>query len=116
MNSLTNYRFIVNQLGIQTKKENGKRLEILCPFHFDKHFGSAFLDLDSGWITCYSCKANKHVYHAIKKLQPTLTHKEIQNKLGWQTEETFTSIISKKIEKSFSYFISRCRKYKKNNL
>ena len=104
---MTNYKSIVFQLGVRTGKESGNRIEVLCPFHFDKSLGSAFINLDAGWLTCYSCKSNKHLYHIVKKLRPSLSHSEIQLMLGWSNKDSLSSIIKAKIEKD-----SRVKEFK----
>ena len=44
---------VVSQFGIETKSI-GRKVSVLCPFHSDEHFGSAFIE-DDRKIKCYVC-------------------------------------------------------------
>jgi hypothetical protein len=54
---------VAEALGIQMRK-SGKRVEILCPSHNDKHFGSCFLT-KTGY-KCFACGAAGDVYRMVQ--------------------------------------------------
>lgn len=49
-------KVIAEEAGIPVKMV-GRRYQILCPCHNDKHFGSCYLDLEKNTFRCYSCRA-----------------------------------------------------------
>lgn len=56
--SKTDILSIAEKIGIRIGKMNGKRVQILCPAHEDRHFGSCILDLNRQRFHCFACNAS----------------------------------------------------------
>ena len=51
-------------------------LSIICPFHNDKDFGNASLNIHTGIITCFNCKTSKHISSLLKKENVKVEYKK----------------------------------------
>ena len=49
---------VAEKLGVRIGKMTGKRVQILCPEHDDRHFGSCILDLPRQRYHCFACNAS----------------------------------------------------------
>ena len=54
---------ILNTLGIKHESHPSKKgwLDIICPYHNDKNFGNAGINVYTGVINCYKCGATSHI-------------------------------------------------------
>lgn len=57
-------------------------LDILCPLHNDRHFGSAGINMDTGVIHCFSCTQSIHILSLAHKQFPDLTGQALLDFLG----------------------------------
>ena len=57
----------VLQAYTQTRKWNGNRLEILCPFHDDNHFGSCWYFRKDRKVYCFVCHEGGNIIDVVMK-------------------------------------------------
>lgn len=71
---------VLHQLNIPVKKQ-GRRTMIICPFHHDKHFGSAYAydDGNKKGVHCFACGARYNVV----SLVGTMLHLDYKESLEW---------------------------------
>jgi DNA primase len=84
------YENIINSIGIKVGKSNSKTFQVICPFHNDKNFGSAFIFHENGWFHCHSCGKSVHTYHVIQHLG--YKHSDIIKLLNWKQTEYKTNL------------------------
>lgn len=55
---------IINLLNIKCAKrpKSNGWLDIICPYHNDKHLGSCSVEINTGVINCYSCGNTGHIF------------------------------------------------------
>jgi hypothetical protein len=44
-------------------------LSVLCPFHADKNFGNAFINMSSAHIYCFACQEEDHIIEAVRRFK-----------------------------------------------
>ena len=88
---------ILDSLSIQYDKSGFKKgwMPILCPFHNDKSLGSCFIN-NSSVIKCHSCGASSNLFSIIKIRNPSLTNKEVFERLGSKTFNRLNQILEKR--------------------
>ena len=73
---------ILDKLSIQRESRfKGKYIQILCPNHSDKSFGSCQV-YDSSVIKCWSCGYVSNLFGLVKIRKPELTNRQIFEFLG----------------------------------
>lgn len=55
------FQAIAGEFGITVGKRSGHRIQMLCPAHDDKNFGSCFWDEAKNRFTCYACHATGNI-------------------------------------------------------
>ena len=61
--------------------EPGRRpseLAMICPFHDDHSFGSAFFNEDTGIFNCFSCHVGGNIYQFVSKMESCTMQKAQQ--------------------------------------
>lgn len=58
---------VLDTLNIDYVKK-GKRFWILCPFHNDRHVGSAFIN-ENGYFKCFACGEDGDVFTLVQKVK-----------------------------------------------
>lgn len=56
------------ELGLTVGKIKGHEASVLCPYHGDRHFGNASINLITGKFHCFSCGANSSAKRIAKLL------------------------------------------------
>ena len=60
----------LDRLGIkhETRPNSKNWLGVVCPYHFDKDFGNAFVNLDTGHFKCFhgACNVKAHITGVVK--------------------------------------------------
>lgn len=75
----------LDRLGIKHEtRPNGKNwLGVVCPYHFDKDFGNAFINLDTGHFKCFhgACNTKAHITGVVRH-RLNCSYREAQSFLG----------------------------------
>jgi len=84
----------------------GPEIMIICPFHNDTSFGSAFFNLHKEIFKCFSCKAGGSLYQFVAKLEHCDLDKAIQlvdsDFIGvFTSTEAVQKVVDKKITKLY---------------
>jgi len=92
---------IIDYLHITHKKypRANNWLDIICPFHNDKDFGNASVNLSSGVISCFRCGAKSHVLKELRKVVSHSSYKEFLQFLEFNFLIATNSIYSAPKEK-----------------
>jgi len=67
-NNNSNIFYFLDILGIKYKHSQNEKgwIPIICPFHIDKDFGNAFINIYTGVIHCFNCGEKKHINVLLK--------------------------------------------------
>ena len=91
---MTEQQIIIVLDKLSIKRENdfkGKYINILCPSHSDKSFGSCQVYLNSV-IKCWSCGYTANLFSLVRSRKPELTSKQIFEFLGETGKQDLLSI------------------------
>jgi len=88
------------KLGIRFEDDFNESgwMKIICPFHADKNFGSAFIN-ESTVIKCFSCGTTSNLFKAVKKNFPSLSSSQIFTFLGDERLTGLTRVLADRIER-----------------
>ncbi len=91
----SNIFYILDILNIPHKEKANTKgwLAIICPFHHDKDFGNAYINIDTGVIHCFNCGKKKHISTLLKENDIQLLYAPIQTKNNEKPKQKKTSII-----------------------
>lgn len=92
----------LQRLGVKYEvKENRKGwLGVVCPYHFDKDFGNAFINVQSGHFKCFhgACNKKSHIVWIVKQKLGCST-KQAYKFLGSEYSPAYESNVTNRNEK-----------------
>ena len=105
----------LNSLNIKHQnKPNGKGwIPVVCPFHHDKNYGNASININSGVISCYKCGVSRNISSLLKERQinyqftPTIVEEQEVKKSNNISDSLKYYFIHKEIDPNDFYYLKQ---------
>lgn len=94
------YSQIINTIDnlqgiIRESRPKGEWLDVLCPFHNDKHLGNAFININTSVFKCFSCGKSSNLVGMVKH-HMELNYTEAVEFIGLEENDNFQSSLNQR--------------------